>query len=89
MFRIMEVKEKGIDYTTTYVFKTHNVDGVILPIEFDSLSSLDEYVEDLLNNKGYAKSDFIIVEVKDYTVSADIYEDTSENNQDELQQNQD
>ena len=89
MFRIMEVKEKGVDYTTTYVFKTHNVDGVILPIEFDSLSSLDEYVEDLLNNKGYAKSDFIIVEVKDYTVSADIYEDTSENNQDELQQNQD
>lgn len=89
MFKIMEVKEKGIDYTTTYVFKTHNVDGVILPIEFDSLSSLDEYVEDLLNNKGYAKSDFIIVEVKDYTVSADIYEDTSENNQDELQQNQD
>ena len=74
MYRIMEVKEKGIDYTSTYVFKTHNVDGSILPIEFETLTELDEYVEDLLNNKGYAKSDFIIVEVTDYNVYADIYE---------------
>ena len=85
MFRIMEVKEKGIDYTSTYVFKTHNVDGTILPIEFATLVELDEYVEDLLNNKGYAKSDFIIVEVKDYNIFADIYEQSDENqNQDEL-----
>ena len=74
MFNIMLKKEDGIDYTSTYVFKTHNVDGTILPIEFETLEELDRYVEDLLNNKGFAKSDFIIVEVKDYSVKADIYE---------------
>ena len=91
MFRIMEIKEKGIDYTSTYVFKTHNVDGVILPIEFETLAELDSYVEDLLNNKGYAKSDFIIVEVKDYNVFADIAENNQSNNanENEEQQNQD
>lgn len=79
MFNIMLKKEDGIDYTSTYVFKTHNVDGTILPIEFETLEELDRYVEDLLNNKGFAKSDFIIVEVKDYVVSADIYEPNNVN----------
>lgn len=80
MFRIMNVKEQGKDYSSTYQFKTHNVDGVIKPIEFETLEELDVYVEDLLNNKGYAKSDFIIVEVKDYTISSDLYEQQEEQN---------
>lgn len=79
MFNIMLKKEDGIDYTSTYVFKTHNVDGTILPIEFETLEELDRYVEDLLNNKGFAKSDFIIVEVKDYNIVADIYEQNNVN----------
>ncbi len=81
MFRIMNVKEQGKDYSSSYVFKTHNVDGVIKPIEFETLEELDTYVEDLLNNKGYAKSDFIIVEVKDYTISSDIYEEEQNNSE--------
>ena len=85
MFRIMNVKEQGKDYSSSYVFKTHNVDGVIKPIEFSTLEELDVYVEDLLNNKGYAKSDFIIVEVKDYTISSDLYEQqTQEEQQEEI-----
>lgn len=80
MFNIMTVKEQGKDYTSTYAFKTHNVDGVVKPIEFDTLEELDTYVEDLLNNKGYAKSDFIIVEVKDYNISSNIYEQQEQNN---------
>jgi hypothetical protein len=79
----MNVKEQGKDYTSSYVFKTHNVDGVIKPIEFSTLEELDVYVEDLLNNKGYAKSDFIIVEVKDYTISSDLYEEQQEEEQEE------
>lgn len=79
MFNIMLKKEDGIDYTSTYVFKTHNVDGTNLPIEFETLEELDRYVEDLLNNKGFAKSDFIIVEVKDYNIVADIYEQNNVN----------
>lgn len=83
MFRIMNVKEQGKDYTSTYQFKTHNVDGVIKPIEFETLEELDVYVEDLLNNKGYAKSDFIIVEVKDYTISSDLYDEQQENTEEQ------
>ena len=41
-------------------------------LQFSTELELDNYVEDLLNNKGYAKSDFIIVTVKDYDVSTDI-----------------
>ena len=38
----------------------------------DNIEMYYKIIEDLLNNKGYAKSDFIIVTVKDYDVSTDI-----------------
>ena len=72
MYRIMIVKEKKEDYASLYSFKTQTVDGEIKPIEFETDSELDEYVEDLLNNKGYAKSDFIVVSVKNYDITTDI-----------------
>ena len=40
-------------------------------------------LEKLLNNKGYAKSDFIIVEVKDYTISSDLYNEQQENTEEQ------
>lgn len=74
MYRIMLLKNKRENYESLYAYKTQTVDGVIAPIEFSTDEELDVYVEDMLNNKGYAKSDFIIVDVKDYKVSADIVE---------------
>ena len=75
-YRIMEVKSVKENYGSLYAFKTQTIDKEVQPIEFKSKVALDEYVEDLLNNKGYAKSDFIIVSVEDYTVSADIANNT-------------
>ena len=72
MYRIMDVKTRKDNYETTYAFKTNTVDGVLCPVEFSTEMQLDAYVEDLLNNKGYAKDDFIIVEVKDFSVAANI-----------------
>lgn len=72
MYRIMLLKEAKENYGSLYAFKTQVLDGETKPLEFSTELELDNYVEDLLNNKGYAKSDFIIVTVKDYDVSTDI-----------------
>lgn len=72
MYRIMMLKEAKDDYKSLYAFKTTTIDGEIKPLEFSTDLDLDTYVEDLLNNKGFAKSDFIIVEVKDYDIETDI-----------------
>lgn len=72
MYRIMMTKEYKENYGSLYAYKTQVVDNVIKPIEFETDAELDAYVEDLLNNKGFAKSDFVIVVVKDYTITTDI-----------------
>ena len=72
MYRIMELKEPKTNYGSLYSFKTTEIDNEITPIEFETDAELDEYVEDLLNNKGVAKSDFIIVTIKDYDIETNI-----------------
>ena len=74
MYRILELVSKKDNHQSLYKFQTTEIDGVIQPREFETDESLDEYVEDLLNNKGYAKSDFLVVSVKEYGVKADIVE---------------
>ena len=74
MYRILEVVDSRDKYQSLYRFQTTEIDGVVQPREFETDEALDEYIEDLLNNKGYAKSDFIVVSVKEYGVKADIVE---------------
>lgn len=74
-YRIMFVVQEKSNLETIYKFDTIELNGEIKYREFSTDQELDTYVEDLLNDKGYAKKDFIVVSVKDYSVEADICED--------------
>ena len=73
IYRIMFVVQEKEDLGTIYKFDTTEVDGVTEYREFNTETELDDYVEYLLNESGYAKKDFIVVSVKDYNVKSDIF----------------
>lgn len=51
------------------------MDGVISPLELNSKEELDKRIEKMLNEDGYSKDDFIVVQVVDYTIDATSYSD--------------
>lgn len=63
MYRIMIAQAKRDNYETLYKYLTTNIDGEVIPLELGSKEALDKRVEKMLNEEGYAKSDFIIVRV--------------------------
>ena len=67
-YRIMIAKSIKDNFQTLYQYLTTNIDGEIKPLELDEEDNLDAYIEDMLNNQGYSKNDFVIVNVKDYTI---------------------
>lgn len=75
MYRIMIAKTKAANYASFYQFLTTTIDGVVSPAEFADKEALDAKVEKMLNEDGYSKADFIIVEVVDYTIDAKDYTD--------------
>lgn len=66
MYRIMIAQAKRDNYETLYKYLTTNIDGEVIPLELGS-------------EEGYAKSDFIIVRVVDYTIDATAYTNTDVN----------
>lgn len=83
MYRIMIVKssrgEEPLYQFLTAVQKDESTGvDVIVPVELETAAELDEFVEKMLNDDGYAKSDFIIVKVIDYTIDAKDYSDAEE-----------
>ena len=87
MYNIMLVKSKKDAGQSLYQFITTTIDGVTIPLDIASKEALDVKVEDMLNN-GYAKSDFIIVRVIDYELSAGPYSDDEAENASEVEQEQ-
>ena len=75
MYRIMIAQSKRKNYETLYQYLTTNVDGFISPLELKSKEELDARIEKMLNEDGYAKDDFIVVQVVDYTIDATSYTD--------------
>lgn len=73
MYRIMLVKSKQPNYASLYSYLTTTVDGVVSPVELADGAALDAQVEKMLDEGGYAKSDFIIVQVIDYSIDAKNY----------------
>ena len=71
-YQIMFVAANKENLETAYKFETTDVDGTIQYKYYTTDLDLENRVKDLLNN-GYAKSDFIIVTVKDYNIETDIY----------------
>ena len=83
MYRIMIAKSKKSNYETLYQYLTTTTDGVVSPKEFSDADSVDAYVETMLNDNGYAKDDFIIVKVIDFTIDATGYSGIDEEDEDE------
>lgn len=71
----MIAQSKRKNYETLYQYLTTNIDGVISPLELKSKEELDVRIEKMLNEDGYAKDDFIVVQVVDYTIDATSYTD--------------
>ena len=71
-YQIMFVAVEKENLETVYRFETTDVDGTIQYKYYTTDLDLENRVKDLLNS-GYAKSDFIIVTVKDYNIETDIY----------------
>lgn len=75
MYRIMIVAKEATNYESLYKWLLiKNDQDQMVPYEAKSLDELDEKVENMLNNEGYSKSDFIIVSITNYSVFADIVE---------------
>lgn len=75
MYRFLIAKNLRKDYKTLYQYLT-TVDeetGEIVPFECETAEGLDAQVEKMLNEDGYAKSDFIVVRVIDYDIEATNY----------------
>lgn len=74
-YYIMTVKSQRDNFGSLYQFLTTTaIDNEISPVEFNSDEELDIYVEDMLNNGGYSKDDFVIIQIKDYDIKTDIVE---------------
>ena len=78
MYRIMLVKSKRDNYASLYQWLTEEVtvdeETEIKPVEYETEQELDEKVESMLNDEGYAKSDFIVVKAIDYKIDATDYD---------------
>ena len=77
MYRIMIAQSKRENFASLYQYLTTNVDGDVSPLELESKEELDARIEKMLNEDGYSKDDFIVVEVVDYTIDATSYTDES------------
>lgn len=75
MYRIMIAKSKRDNYESMYQFMTTTTDGVTTPLEIKSKEELDAKIEKMLNEGGYSKADFIVMEVVDYSIDATKYSD--------------
>lgn len=74
-YRFLINKSKKPNYGSLYQYLTTTVDGEVLPVEVEGAEALDAQVEKMLNEQGYAKDDFLIVKVVDYTIDAKDYTD--------------
>lgn len=85
MYRIMLVKSEREKYGSLYQYLTTTVDGVTTPLEIASKEELDARIEKMLNEDGYSKADFIIVQVVDYSIDATGYSDSETSEGDNIQ----
>ena len=76
MYRIMLVKSKRDNFASLYQWltATNEETGEVSVVEFETEEELDEKVEAMLNDEGYAKQDFIVVKYVDYRIDATDYE---------------
>ena len=74
-YNIMIAKSIKDNYASLYQFLTTTTDGETSLAEYDTKNVLDTKIEKMLNDGGYSKQDFIVVQVIDYTIDATDYTD--------------
>jgi len=75
MYRIMLLKSKRERFASLYQWLTQTSDdGEIFPVELETEDELDAKIEEMLNDGGYAKNDFIVVKLINYTIDAMDYD---------------
>ena len=85
MYRIMIVKSKRDNYASLYQYLTTTVtdeetgEEQTVVAEFADETTLDNQVEKMLNEDGFAKADFIIVKHIDYQIDASGYVNGEDN----------
>lgn len=72
-YRFLINKSKKPNYASLWQYLTTVIDGVVYPVEVEGAKALDAQVEKMLNEQGYAKDEFLIVTVVDYTIDAKDY----------------
>ena len=80
MYRILTVYSKKDNCQSLYQLMTTegtDSDGnvITVPLELADKSELDAKVESMLNDEGYAKADFMVVQYIDYNIDAKEYSD--------------
>jgi hypothetical protein len=74
----MLVKSKRDNFASLYQWMTEEVEvdeeKTVRPVEFATEEALDAKVESMLNDEGFAKSDFIVVKFVDYKIDATDYD---------------
>ena len=80
MYRILTVASKKDNCESLYQYLTTTQakqDGSVevVPLDISDKEELDAKVESMLNDEGYAKADFIVVQYIDYTIDAKDYSD--------------
>ena len=84
MYRIMLVTKEGANkINNLYKFFTvTNTEGKVVIFEADTLEDLDAQVEKMVNGD-YRKKDILVVQTKDFGISADIHMDDTTEDPDE------
>ena len=81
-YRFLINKSRKPNYDSLWQYLTTVIDGVVYPVEVEGAKALDAQVEKMLNEQGYAKDEFLIVKVIDYTIDAKDYTDAADGQQD-------
>ena len=73
MYKILLVRDKRKNYADLYQYMTIvDSEGNTVPYSTNTIEELAEKVTHMLNNEGYGKSDFLVVQSIDYNVILDI-----------------
>ena len=81
-YNIMIAKSIKDNYASLYQYLTTTTDGETAIASYDTKDELDTKVEKMLNDGGYSKQDFIIVQTIDYTIDATDYTDDEDEDED-------
>lgn len=75
-YRIMVVKSQRDNGESLYQYlkDTDNADHELRVYEADTIEQIDRKVENMLDEGDYSKSDFIVIQVVNYKVKADLFD---------------